>query len=657
MDNLNSNYNFDDDELDFDEELEMPANSDGDIELDDGSDGEDIELEDDLNDSGLDLGSGGADEDSSDEEVVTGFGDDSSDDESSESDEFTPRNYSQADDGKYYTPDGREVGFDDEGTPYYVDMFDYSDESESGESEEESDEESEESDNEYEESEDGNESDEYNTSGIDIDAVDSELRGENTDTSFDESESMGIEEMSEEEEAELNGEGESSDDEEEIVNEANTISASHSNDFIDSDGNLSVMNSGTAEDTFEIKTLSYKDIAISKRIRSGKTVDDLVQSIKSTGLLRPIIVAPLKTSGTYVLIDGYRRILACAKAGLSEIPAVINNKIKTAEIPVVEAMYNHRKPYTMQDTVDYIEYLEKEKGITNPSLIEFLMELDSGDYNKLKDIITDNDEDIVGKLMLGQLTIAQAFKNLEKRRAKESREEKDLKKAAKVYEDTEESGANVIEETGETGDEECALTEEQIESLSIDPTQLDNGIDDKSLADAVEESENIAGYEPHKQKVGEREYIDPAIKKAVMARDNSTCQCCKKGGSQFVDILDYHHILPVFLGGADTPENGIMLCVACHRLVHLHSTGDLHIDPELLKEDFESTSEATKIMYENEQVFKDEQRRFKKILTLGDIIRKASAARGYNRERFKKEHPNTGIGRRKPGKNAEQEQT
>lgn len=443
-------------------------------------------------------------------------------------------------------------------------------------------------------------------------------------------------------------------DEEDVSDEEDELDDSiiepEAHDFIDENGNLVVMNGGDVGDTFEIKVISYKNIAIAKRIRSGKSVEDLVQSVKSTGLLNPIMVAPLATKDMYVLIDGYRRILACARAGITEIPAIVNNKIRTTEIPIVEAMYNHKKAYTMQDTIDYIEYLEKEKGLTNPSLIEFLMDFDNGDYSKLKDILADDDEDIVTKLVAGQMTIAQAFKALEKRRSKESKEEKDIKKAAKVYGDDEESGANEIANMGETGDEGSALTDEQLEELAINPTELDEGLDDQSLSDMIQESDETPGFEAHQQKVGEREYVDPVIKKTVLARDNFTCKCCKRGGESYVDSLDYHHLTPVFLGGKDTPENGATLCVLCHRLVHLFSTGDLHIPKEKTEEEIGQMTDEERIIYE------DEQRKFKRVVKLGDVIRKGMAQRGINREQYKKEHPNNQIGRRKPGKNANQEE-
>lgn len=421
------------------------------------------------------------------------------------------------------------------------------------------------------------------------------------------------------------------------------------NDFIDSTGNIVVMSKGDINNTFTIEVLNYKNIAVSHRIRSGRNVEDLVKSIQSTGLLRPLMVAPLITEGQYVLLDGYRRLLACVRCGITNVPVVVNHRIKTTEIPVLEAMYNLNKPYNIKDMIDYIEYLEKEKGLRDPIVIEYLLALDSGDYSKLKDVLIDNDPDIVDKLLLGQLSIQQAFKALEKRRSKESRDEKDLRKATSVYANADENGISDIEESGEVGESGEALSEDQLKSIAIDVNSLDSDLDDKSLDEMVEDSNNIKGFEAHKQKVGEREYIDPAIKKSVLARDNFTCKCCLNGGESYVDILDYHHIVPVFLGGADTPDNGITLCVACHRLVHLWGTGDLYLPKE------KTSVELSEMTEEDKSRYRLELARFKRIVKIGDSIRNGIAKMGMNRQQYKKEHSNAGIGRRKPGVNGVQE--
>lgn len=433
--------------------------------------------------------------------------------------------------------------------------------------------------------------------------------------------------------------------------------ATRESDFISDSGNIVVQDvSDDRENGFDLTYVNIEDIAITPRIRKMESVDGLVQSIQSTGLLQPLVVAPTATKNLYVLLDGYRRIQACARAGKTRVPCIINNKVNTPEIPILEAMYNHSKYYSIKEQIDYIDYLEKQKGIMNPAMIEYLLQMNSGDYTKLKDILNDNDDDIVTKLYDGVYDIATAFKKLEQRRKKETAEERENKKAARVYGNEEESGIDQVEGSGEEVDGD-ALTEDQINALAINPEDLDSDIEDSSIDEMLEEDKNLEGFKPHKQKVGEREYVDPIIKKTVMARDNNTCQCCKRGGEQYVDILDYHHILPVFLGGADTPENGIMLCVACHRLVHLYSTDDLHIDSALISKNYDELSDEDKERYKNEQIFEDEKKRFKRIIKLGSEIRRGIVAKGYNKEQYKKEHSNNGIGRRKPGVNAEQELT
>jgi len=414
--------------------------------------------------------------------------------------------------------------------------------------------------------------------------------------------------------------------------------------FISETGEIVVMDNDGTSENFEFQYVDIMDIAVPKRIRLTNVVDDLIKSIKSTGLLSPVIVAPTATEGNFVLLDGYRRLMACAKSGIRNIPCVINTKVSTPEIPILEALYNHNKYYSIEEIKKYIEYLETQKGIMSGSMIEYLLQMNSGDYTKLKDLLDDGDEEILEKLYSGQFTIEMAFRKLEQRRKKESQDEKDIRRAEKVYENEKRSGADDIAGSGEEADEGVSLTDEEIRELVVDPRSLDEGLEEASLGEMVTEGKNTAGFEPHKQKAGDREYIDPVIRKSVMARDNYTCACCKRGGETFVDVLDFHHILPVYLGGEDTPENGVTLCLTDHRLVHLYASGDLYIPAEKTKEELEKLSEDERIIY------RDEQMRFKRVVRLGQVIRDALAARGIKREQYKKEHPTGSIGRNKPGK-------
>ena len=428
-------------------------------------------------------------------------------------------------------------------------------------------------------------------------------------------------------EVSLEGEGLSKDS----LEDGETIDTA-SSDFINSEGEIAVMDNNVDGDNFELQKIPLEQITVVKRIRQSKSVDELVQSIRSTGLIQPITLALTVTEGVYVLIDGYRRVLACAKAGIKKVPAVINKRVTTTEIPILEAMYNHKKSYTMREMIDYIDYLEKEKGIMSASMIEFLLQLDSGDYSKLKDVLEDDDEDIINKLLDGQYNIAAAFKALEKRRAKESKEEKDMKKTAKVYADAEESGVDVVNQSGETGDEEVALTDEEIAELSVNVNDVlnDTSDEDKSLEEMVADGKTMEGFEPDKQNRQAGEQIDPAVRKAVLTRDGAKCKCCGFGGPGLEGVMDIHHVTGVAQGQNDDVDGLVTLCITCHMLVEMWGYGRLPI---------------TGIDTMPEQ----EKERMKKVIKIGNIKRDALIKLGKKREQIKEEGKKATQLRRMPG--------
>lgn len=400
--------------------------------------------------------------------------------------------------------------------------------------------------------------------------------------------------------------------------------------FISDTGDVVVMDNKDDGDGFRLEYIDIESIVIVHRIRKTDNVDDLVRSIKSTGLIEPIVVGPTATEGLYVLLAGYRRIVACARAGKRRIPCIINSKVSTEEIPVLEAMYNHCKKYSIKEQIDYIDYLEKQKGIMSASMIEYLLQMNSGDYTKLKDILNDNDDDIVDKLLNGQYDIATAFRKLEQRRKKESLEEKENRKAAAVYNDTEESGMDKIEGSGEEAEPEAALTDEEISNLAISASEL-NDSDNDDVEEMLEEANNIEGFKPHKQDANNRERLDPVLRKSVLARDNNTCKICEQiSGMEYTEVLDVHHIQEVYLGGTDDINNLITACTCCHKLVHLFGRGELNIRP------FDEMDEA-------------EQKKFKRIIKLGTIIRKGMALKGMKVEELKKKDNADTIGRRLKG--------
>ena len=55
----------------------------------------------------------------------------------------------------------------------------------------------------------------------------------------------------------------------------------------------------------------------------------------------------------------------------------------------------------------------------------------------------------------------------------------------------------------------------------------------------------------------------------IIAKANSSKDCYICGTENY---LEYHHIIPTFLGGLDIPENKTRLCGDCHD--HLHNFND-----------------------------------------------------------------------------------
>lgn len=401
--------------------------------------------------------------------------------------------------------------------------------------------------------------------------------------------------------------------------------------FVSYTGDIVVMDYKNVNETFELKVVDIEDIVVHRRVRKNKDVTDLTRSIKSTGLLEPVIVAPTMTDGIYTLIHGYRRLLACARAGKRDIPVIINNKVTTPELTILECMYNNSRKYNLKEIVDYIEFLEKEKGILNPNLIEYLLGMNSGEYSKLKDILSDNDDDIVTKLYDGMYTIDMAYRKLEQRRKKESMEERENKKAEAVYGNASETGIDIVENTGDISYGEN-LSEDMQKSLKLNEASLDSDDDSvESVNKLIEEGAKIPGYQAHKQDPKYRERLDPVLRKTILARDNNTCRICEViSGQEYTEVLDVHHIKEVYLGGDDDPENLICACTVCHKLVHLYARGQLYIRP---------------LNDMNEQ----DRKKFTRIVKLGTKIRQDMAVKGMKKEELAKIDNADTIGRTKPG--------
>ncbi|MHB8412502.1 MAG: ParB/RepB/Spo0J family partition protein [Candidatus Acidiferrales bacterium] len=102
--------------------------------------------------------------------------------------------------------------------------------------------------------------------------------------------------------------------------------------------------------TMEVRDLPIEQIQVSrlntrKDLESGNedsSIDDLAASIREKGLLNPILVRD-SGNGTYDLIAGQRRLLACRKLSMKTIPALVRYGLDDADATAISLIENvHR---------------------------------------------------------------------------------------------------------------------------------------------------------------------------------------------------------------------------------------------------------------------------------------------------------------------------
>lgn len=80
------------------------------------------------------------------------------------------------------------------------------------------------------------------------------------------------------------------------------------------------------------------------KVQDNEEMDALSESIKTHGVVSPIIVRPLEnTTDEYEIISGHRRVMASQKAGITEVPALIVSLDRDAAAIVLVDSNLHRE--------------------------------------------------------------------------------------------------------------------------------------------------------------------------------------------------------------------------------------------------------------------------------------------------------------------------
>ena len=80
------------------------------------------------------------------------------------------------------------------------------------------------------------------------------------------------------------------------------------------------------------------------KVQDNEEMECLAESIKQNGVVSPIIVRPLEnTTDEYEIISGHRRVMACRKAGITEVPALVVTLDRDAAAIVLVDSNLHRE--------------------------------------------------------------------------------------------------------------------------------------------------------------------------------------------------------------------------------------------------------------------------------------------------------------------------
>lgn len=134
-----------------------------------------------------------------------------------------------------------------------------------------------------------------------------------------------------------------------------------------------------------------------------EALEDLCNSIKSQGVLQPVLVRPLVGGPTpYELVAGERRMRASKMAGLTEIPALVRvlNDMETLAIALIENL--QRSDLNAIEEARGFQQLLKDFGLSQEELARQVGKSRSALANSLR--LLNLPDDIQGDIQTGVLT-------------------------------------------------------------------------------------------------------------------------------------------------------------------------------------------------------------------------------------------------------------
>ena len=392
----------------------------------------------------------------------------------------------------------------------------------------------------------------------------------------------------------------------------------------------SALNINKSSFSLKYGEVDFNDLSFTEPIKKGRkeTYLGLTKSIQELGILTPIHV--MVTEGyadwldgdmsepfsgfKYVVVDGFRRVYGGLKNKINSCKAVIwefeDKDLGSQLITSLSRLLNKVQSHSWSEIWYLYRVLELQSSMS-PGTLEYLLGLESGDAMRLKDIMLCDYQEVKDELMGNKKTLTQCYNMLQKLR----KEEDQL-----MIDDT--KGISEVEEAEDIVDKSSKVT-----LSDQDVQEILDMIDDYSGDLSEEDFDEFAGNNigNDKQSVGDRHPLDPALRAAVLARDEYCCQVSEIGKGLPADIalsiLNVHHLIPVHCGGEDTLENLITLSLDAHTLVHIieRRNGKLGMK----KEEFDRLPE-------------DQQDYLKKVMKIARVAVEANRRVGNSKEKIKK---------------------
>jgi hypothetical protein len=387
----------------------------------------------------------------------------------------------------------------------------------------------------------------------------------------------------------------------------------------------------TEEFTIDEGVVDFKDILVPDPLKKSRkeTYLGLAKSVSEMGILQPIHV--MITEGyadwveeggegdydgfRYILLDGFRRIWAGYKNGLTRSNAMIwdfKDKDKGNDLALtLSRILNKNQDNSWGEKWYLYQILEAQSALT-PGTLEYLLQLRPGDAMKLKDIMSCDYQDVKDELLSNKKSLDQAYNMLQKYR----KEEDVLGREDNTGISDMEQAEGLVEEGGDN-----LLNDEDIKEILEMEDNFNGDLSDEDFDELM--GNNIAD---ERQTVGERHPLDPALRAAVLQRDGYCCQITGRGkglpANIALSILNVHHKVPVHCGGTDSMDNLITVCLDAHTLIHIieRNMGKLGMS----KEQYDALDE-------------EEQRFIRGVMKIARIAVEANKRQGKTREQIKEE--------------------